>query len=168
MPILARSIGYTMLSIVILTSITRLPFLTHFTQGVGTLNMFSAALASVIGTAIVGRFLKVVIARNSVVLGAEIDGVSDAAKALPLDQLYGAVQVQSLLEAMKEIYGWLIVVAIACLIILTLRMSDIRPNKVIQPSFRRISLMMRRETLVRLRFRRIQRNRTKTSEQPLA
>ncbi len=167
-PILARSIGYTMLSIVILTSITRLPFPTHFTQGVGTLNMFSAALASVIGTAIVGRFLKVLIARNSVVLGAEIDGVSDAAKALPLDQLYGAVQVQSLLEAMKEIYGWLIVVAIACLIILTLRMSDIRPNKVIQPSFRRISLMMRRETLVRLRFMRIQRNRTKTSEQPLA
>lgn len=154
-PIFVRSAGYTMLSIVILTSITRLPFPTHFTQGVGTLNMFSAVLASVIGTAIVGRILKVMVRRNAMLLGSEIDGVAhDALSAMTLPELYGAVEVQALMEAMKEIYGWLIVVAMACLVILTLRVSDIRPDKVIHPTFRRISLLMRRELLERLRYRR--------------
>lgn len=155
LPVFVRSVGYTMLSIVILTSLTRLPFPNHFTEGVGTLNMFSAALASVIGTAIVGRLLKVVLTRNATLLGSEVDGVAyDTIHAMPLGQLYGAVQVQALVEAMKEIYGWLIVVAIAALVILTLRASDIRPDKVIQPTFRRISLLMRRDLLQRLRLRR--------------
>ena len=153
-PIFVRSVGYTMLSIVLLTSLTRLPFPTHFTQGVGTLNMFSAALAGVIGTAIIGRILNVVTARNFMLLSSEIDATSYNPDTMPLGELYGAVQVQSLLEAMKEIYGWLIVVAIACLIILSLRKSDIQPTKVIQPTFRRISLLMRRELLLRLRQRR--------------
>jgi len=153
-PILARSAGYTMLSIILLTSLTRLPFPTHFTQGVGTLNMFSAALASVIGTAVVGRVLKIFVARNSVLLGAQADGVAHDLGHMPLGELYGAVQVQSLIEAMKEIYGWLIVLAIFCLVCLSLRQSDIRPTLVIQPTFRRISLLMRRELLSRLRYRR--------------
>ena len=154
LPIFVRSVGYTMLSIVLLTSLTRLPVPTHFTQGVGTLNMFSAALAGVIGTAIIGRILNVVTARNFMLLSSEIDATSYNPDTMPLGELYGAVQVQSLLEAMKEIYGWLIVVAIACLIILSLRKSDIQPTKAIQPTFRRISLLMRRELLLRLRQRR--------------
>lgn len=153
-PIFVRSMGYTILSIVLLTSLTRLPFPTHFTEGVGTLNMFSAALAAVIGTAIVGRVLNVVLARNGMLLGSEVVAVSYSAEHIPLGQMYGAVQIQALLEAMKEIYGWLIVVGVSCLIALSLRMSDIRPTKVIQPTFHRISLLMRRELLARLRYRR--------------
>ena len=157
-PIFARSAGYTMLSIIILTSMTRLPFPTHFTAGVGTLNMFSAALAGVIGTAVVGRIMRVVVTRNSMLLGAEVDGLSFNPAVMPFGELYGAVQVQALMEAMKEIYGWLVVLGIACLIGLSLRVSDIRPTKVIQPTFRRISLLMRRELLQRLRYRRQQRS----------
>ena len=153
-PIFARSAGYTMLSIVLLTSLTRLPFPTHFTEGVGTLNMFSAALAGVMGTAIVGRILNVVMERNFTLLSSEVDGVGYDPHVMPFGEMYGAVQVQALMESMKEIYGWLIVVAVVCLIILSLRASDIRPNKVIQPTFHRISLLMRREVLARLRYRR--------------
>lgn len=143
-----------MLSIVLLTSLTRLPFPTHFTEGVGTLNMFSAALAGVMGTAIVGRILNVVMERNFTLLSSEVDGVGYDPHVMPFGEMYGAVQVQALMESMKEIYGWLIVVAVGCLIILSLRASDIRPNKVIQPTFHRISLLMRREVLARLRYRR--------------
>lgn len=165
LPVFVRSVGYTMLSIVILTSLTRLPFPTHFTQGVGTLNVFSAALASVIGTAIVGRVMKWMVTRNAMLLGSEVDGVAhDTLRSMSLPELFGAVQVQALIEAMKEIYGWLIVVAIAVLIILTLRVSDIRPDKVIQPTFRRISLLMRRELLQRLRYRRQKRSALNSNE----
>ena len=153
-PIFVRSMGYTILSIVLLTSLTRLPFPTHFTEGVGTLNMFSAALAAVIGTAVVGRALNVVMARNGMLLGSEVVAVSYSMEHIQLGQMYGAVQIQALLEAMKEIYGWLIVVGVGCLIALSLRMSDIRPTKAIQPTFHRISLLMRRELLARLRHRR--------------
>ena len=158
-PIFARSAGYTMLSIVLLTSLTRLPFPTHFTQGVGTLNMFSAALAGVIGTAIVGRILNVVMRRNFILLSSQVDSVGYDPTTMPsIGEMYGAVQVQALLESMKEIYGWLIVVAVASLLILMFRASDIRPTKAIQPTFHRISLLMRREVLARLRYRRRQRN----------
>ena len=153
-PIFARSAGYTILSAVLLTSLTRLPFPNHFTEGVGTLNMFSAALAGVIGTTIVGRILRYVVSRNAMLLGSEIDGVCDAIHNLSFGEIYGAVQVQALIEAMKEIYGWLIVIAVASLIILSLRQSDIRPTKVIEPTLRRIALLMRRDILGRLRIRR--------------
>lgn len=158
-PIFARSAGYTMLSIVLLTSLIRLPFPTHFTQGVGTLNMFSAALAGVIGTAIVGRILNVVMRRNFMLLSSQVDSVGYDPTTMPsIGEMYGAVQVQALLESMKEIYGWLIIVAVASLLILMFRASDIRPTKAIQPTFHRISLLMRREVLARLRYRRRQRN----------
>lgn len=154
-PIFARSMGYTMLSIILLTSITRLPFPTQFTQGVGTLNMFSAALAGVMGTAVVGRLLNIVMRRNYMLLSSQLDGVGYDPTTMPsINEMYGAVQVQALIESMKEIYGWLIVVALASLLVLTMRASDIRPTKVIQPTFHRISLLLRRETLVRLRYRR--------------
>ena len=122
--------------------------------------MFSAALAAVIGTAIVGRVLNVVMARNGMLLGSEIVAVSYSMEHIQLGQMYGAVQIQALLEAMKEIYGWLIVVGVGCLIALSLRMSDIRPTKAIQPTFHRISLLMRRELLARLRYRRHKRSIT--------
>ena len=153
-PIFARSAGYTMLSVVLLTSLTRLPFPNHFTEGVGTLNMFSAALASVISTTIIGRILRFVAQRNAMLLGGDIDGVCDAIRQLPIGEIYASVQIQALIEAMKEIYGWLIVVAIASLIILSLRQSDIRPTMAIEPTLRRIALLMRRDIIGRLRIHR--------------
>lgn len=55
----------------------------------------------------------------------------------------GMVQVQALLESMKEIYGWLLFVAILCLIGLMLRYSGIRPVKVIEPTYRFIHNFLR-------------------------
>ena len=153
LPVLVRSAGYVMVAVMMLTANARLPFPYIFLHGLSFQNMFSAALAGPIGNAIVGRMLKVVMARNSMLLGERMDHVSLSTSHANLGELYGMVQVQSLLESMKEIYGWLLFVAILCLIGLMLRHSGIRPIKVIEPTYRAIHKFIRYDLRVRLRYR---------------
>lgn len=144
-PIFIRSAGYVIIAISLLTALTRLPFPHHFTQGVATQNMFSAALAGPIGTAVVGRMLTIATAKNAMEISQTFDGTNGVSNAIPLGQIYGTVQVQALMESMKEIYGWLLVLGIVCLIGLTVRYSDIRPIKVIHPTYRAINNMIKGE-----------------------
>ncbi|MBQ8493497.1 MAG: hypothetical protein IJ464_04370 [Alistipes sp.] len=154
LPVIVRSIGYVMVAVMMLTANARLPFPYTFLHGLSFQNMFSAALAGPIGTAIVGRLLKVVMARNSMLLGAKMDGVALSTLHVDYGELYGQVQVQSLLESMKEIYGWLFFVAILCLIVLMLRYSGIKPHRVIEPTYRRIHKFIRYDMRIRLRYQR--------------
>lgn len=148
-PIFIRSSAQVIISTVLLTSITRLPFPFHFTQGVCLHNLFSSALAANIGTAITGRWLSVAMARNSMLLGVRMDNIKLSASHASMGELYGMVQVQSLIESMKEIYGWLLIVAILCLVGLILRQSSIRPIKVIEPTYRAIHKFLLKETKTR-------------------
>lgn len=154
LPVLVRSAGYVMVAVMMLTANARLPFPYIFLHGLSFQNMFSAALAGPIGNAIVGRLLKVAMARNSMLLGEKLDNVTLSTSHAQLGELYGMVQVQSLLESMKEIYGWLLFVAIVCLIVLMLRYSGIRPMKVIEPTYRTIYNILRKNMKLRLRLRR--------------
>lgn len=61
--------------------------------------------------------------------------------------------VQSLLVSMKEIYGWLLFVAIMCLFGLMVRYSGIIPRKVIEPTYRAIYKSIRHDMLHWLRPR---------------
>ena len=153
LPVIVRSAGYVMVAVMMLTANTRLPFPYIFLHGLSFQNMFSAALAAPIGNAIVGRTLKVVMARNSMLLGEKLDNVTLSTSHAQFGELYGMVQVQSLLESMKEIYGWLLFVAILCLIGLTLRHSRIRPIKLIEPAYSAIYKVLRYDIRPRLRFR---------------
>ena len=143
-----------MVAVMVLTANARLPFPYTFLHGLSFQNMFSAALAGPIGNAIVGRLLKLVMARNSMLLGERMDSVGLSARHVQFGELYGMVQVQSLLESMKEIYGWLLFLAILCLIILMLRYSDIRPVKMIEPTYKTIHKLIRADIRFRLRLRR--------------
>ena len=154
LPIFVRSVAQVLISTVLLTSITRLPFPFHFTQGVCMHNLFSSVLAANIGTAIVGRWLNVVMKRNAMLLGDRMDNITLSTTHTPFGELYGMVQMQSLLESMKEIYGWLLLVAIVCLIRLMLRYSGIRPMKVIEPTYSAIYNFLRHKIKPRLRIRR--------------
>ena len=51
----------------------------------------------------------------------------------------------ALLDSMKEIYGWLLLLALLCLVGLMMRYSDIRPRKVIEPTYRLIHRYIRRD-----------------------
>lgn len=152
LPVIVRSVGYVMVAVMMLTANARLPFPYIFLHGLSFQNMFSAALAAPIGNAIVGRILKVVMAHNSMLLGERMDSVELSTSHASLGELYGMIQVQSLLESMKEIYGWLLLVAILCLIALMLRYSDIRPIKIIEPTYNVIYKFMRHDIIQRLQF----------------
>ncbi|MBQ8746048.1 MAG: hypothetical protein IJZ05_06815 [Rikenellaceae bacterium] len=154
LPVILRSAGYVMVAVMMLTANARLPFPYTFLHGLSFQNMFSAALAAPIGNAIVGRVLKMVMARNSMLLSERMDNVGLSTSHAPFGELYGMVQVQSLLESMKEIYGWLLFVAIVCLIGLMLRYSGIRPMKVIEPTYSAIYNFLRHEIKPRLQIRR--------------
>ena len=154
LPVFVRSAGYVMVAVMMLTANARLPFPYTFLHGLSFQNMFSAALAGPIGNAIVGRVLKMVMARNSMLLGERMDSVELSTTHAQFGELYGMVQVQSLLESMKEIYGWLLFVAILCLVVLMMRHSDIRPMKVIEPTYRTIYKILRKNMKLRLRLRR--------------
>lgn len=154
LPVIARSTGYVIVAVMMLTANARLPFPYAFLHGLSFQNMFSAALAGAIGNAIVGRALKIIMARNSILLGANMDNLELISTRTQFGELYGMIQVQSLLESMKEIYGWLLFVAILCLIVLMLRYSGIRPMKVIEPTYRTIYNILRGNIKLRLRFRR--------------
>ena len=153
-PVIARSAGYVMVAVMMLTANARLPFPYTFLHGLSFQNMFSAALAGAIGNAIVGRALKVIMVRNSMLLGTGMDNIELSAPHTQFGELYGMIQVQSLLESMKEIYGWLFFVAILCLIVLMLRYCGIRPMKVIEPTYRTIYNILRGNIKLRLRLRR--------------
>ena len=152
LPVLVRSAGYVIVAVMMLTANARLPFPYTFLHGLSFQNMFSAALAGPIGNAIVGRALKVVMARNSMVLSEGLDGVKLSTRHAPMGEIYGMVQLQSLLESMKEIYGWLLLGAILCLIILMLRYSGIRPQKMIEPTYRAIHKFISTDIRTRLQF----------------
>ena len=154
LPVIVRSAGYVIVAVLMLTANARLPFPYTFLQGLSFQNMFSAALAGPIGNAIVRRLLKVVSARNAMWLSEGLDRVEQSASHTHLSELYGMVQVQALLESMKEIYGWLLLVAIFCLVFLMLRCSDIRPSRVIEPTYRAIHKWIRLDIKTRLNFRR--------------
>ena len=79
-------------------------------------------------------------------LSEGLDRVSVSTTHARFGELYGMVQVQSLLESMKEIYGWLLFGAILCLIGLMLRYSDIRPTKLIEPTYKAIYKFIRKDT----------------------
>ena len=154
LPVILRSAGYVMVAVMMLTANSRLPFPYIFLHGLSFQNMFSAALAAPIGNAIVGRALKIVMTRNAMLLGDRMDNVRLSTSHAPFGELYGMVQVQALVESMKEIYGWLLLVAIVCLIGLMLRYSGIRPMKVIEPTYSAIYNFLRHDMKLRLRIRR--------------
>lgn len=155
LPIFLRSAGYVIVAVLLLTANTRLPFPFVFLHGLSFQNLFSAALAGPIGTAVVGRMLTVVMRRNVQWIGEEIDHLNPDVMAMDRGALGGMVQLQAMLEAMKEIYGWLLLLAIGCLIGLTLRYSGIRPRKVIEPTYRSIYRVVRQRVMPRLRLYRL-------------
>lgn len=138
LPVVLRSAGYVIVAVLMLTANARLPFPYTFLHGLSFQNMFSAALAAPIGNAIIGRCLTERTAHHAQRLSEHLDSTALTAQPTSLTQLSGTIQAQALLESMKEIYGWLLLLALLCLVGLMLRHSDIRPMKVVEPTYRLI------------------------------
>ncbi len=127
-PLFLRGAGSVIISIVFLTSIVQsgLHFFV-FPQAL-TINGFTGAvMGATLGPALIGEFLRHVMAKNAAIMSASFDAVNPAAAHMPLGQLFGVVQRQALVVSMKEIYGWLLIVGIASLLVILVSYGPIRP-----------------------------------------
>lgn len=128
LPLFFRGIATVIISIVFLTSILQggLSF-QEFPKAL-TINGFgSAVLGATLGPAIIGELLHHIMAENVSLLGANIVDFNPEIAHAPIAQLYGMVQGQALIESMKEIYGWLLLVAISMLMLIFVNYNPLRP-----------------------------------------
>ena len=144
LPIVLRSFGYIIVAIILLTILSRVEF-KHFFETITIQGFFSATIAGAFGGAVINRWLKVAMGHNTRLLELGIDSVNVAASHMPIDQLYGIVQQQALIVSMKEIYGWLLIIAIFALLGLLLIRSDIHPKSVIHPTYSALRRLIKRQ-----------------------
>lgn len=127
LPLFARGASAVIISIIFLTSIVQsgLPFQV-FPQAL-TINGFTGAVMGVtLGPALIGEFLQHVVADNFATMSTGITA-ADAA-GLPLPELCSMVGTQVLIVSMKEIYGWLLIGALASLLLILVSYGPVRPS----------------------------------------
>lgn len=148
MPLFFRGAAAVIISIIFLTSIVQsgLPFQV-FPQAL-TINGFTGAVMSAtFGPAVVGEFLRHVMAKNALLIGSVMTASNPDAIRVTVGELYGMVQLQALVVSMKEIYGWLLMVALVALLVILVSYAPLRPWAIF-PKWKTIRRTIRR--MVRL------------------
>lgn len=148
MPLFFRGAAAVIISIIFLTSIVQsgLPFQV-FPQAL-TINGFTGAVMSAtFGPAVVGEFLRHVMAKNASLIGSVMTASNPDAIRVPVGELYGMVQLQALVVSMKEIYGWLLMMAFVALLVILVSYAPLRPWAIF-PKWKTIRRTIRR--MVRL------------------
>ncbi len=128
LPLFLRSFGYVIIAIVFLTSLTAVPF-RYFFQAISVQGFMSACLGGAIGEAVITRLFRFTVLKNTMLLSAGADGVNTLAQRLPVSQIVQAVGERAVMVSIKEIYGLLTIVAIACVMAGLLLKSDLKPHK---------------------------------------
>ena len=143
-PLFFRGAASVIISIVFLTSIVQsgLPFQV-FPQAL-TINGFTGAvMGATLGPAVIGEFLRHTMAKNASLLGASLTDFNPDTLHTPFGQLYGMVQTQALIVSMKEIYGWLLIIALISLTVIVVSYGPMRPWAFF-PKWRTIRKVLRR------------------------
>lgn len=128
-PLFIRGMASVIISIVFLTSIVQsgLPFQV-FPQAL-TINGFTGAvMGATFGPAVVGEFLRHTMAKNASLLSSAITDTNTAIDFTRLGEVYGMVQRHALVVSMKEIYGWLLIVALVTLLVIIVSYNRVRPS----------------------------------------
>lgn len=142
-PLFFRGAASVIISIVFLTSIVQSGLSFQVFPQALTVNGFTGAvMGAVLGPAIIGEALRHTVAKNAALLSARIVDFNPNAVMMPFEKLYGMVQQQALVVSMKEIYGWLLIVAIASLLIIALSYSNVRPAAIF-PKWRTIRRVLK-------------------------
>ena len=150
-PLFFRGAASVIISIVFLTSIVQsgLPFQV-FPQAL-TINGFTGAvMGATFGPAVVGEWLRHTLAKNASLLGSVATDFNPDTAHMPLGQLMGIVQTHALVVSMKEIYGWLLIVALTSILIILVSYSPLRPWAIF-PKWKSIRRTLRR--MVRMQER---------------
>lgn len=143
-PLFFRGAASVIISIVFLTSIVQsgLHFFV-FPQAL-TINGFTGAvMGATLGPAIIGELLRHTVAKNASLLGSLMTDFNPDIMHIPIGQLYGIVQIQALVVSMKEIYGWLLIVALIAIAVILVSYNNIRPFAIF-PKWKTIRRTLRR------------------------
>ncbi len=142
-PLFMRGAASVIISTVYLTSILQggMHFFV-FPQALTVNGFTGAVMGATLGPAIIGEWLSRTVARNAALIGSAFDATNPAASHMPIGELFGIVQVQALVESMKEIYGWLLMAALLCLAVIAVSYSPVRPSAIF-PKWRTIRRMVR-------------------------
>lgn len=131
-PLFFRGAAVVTCSICFLTAISQagLPF-PNFAQAL-TINGFaSAVMGSTVGPALLGELFEHTMAKNSMLICSYMTSTNTDIAHIPLTQLYGIVQQHAMIVSMKEIFGWLLILAITVIMALLVASSDtIRPSAI--------------------------------------
>ena len=127
-PLFLRGVASVVISIVFLTSIVQsgLSFQV-FPQALSINGFTGAVMGATLGPALIGEWFQHTVARNASIMSGSLTPVDPAATSIPMDLLWGMVQRQSLVVSMKEIYGWLLIVALGVILIIAISYGPARP-----------------------------------------
>lgn len=142
-PLFIRGAASVIISIVFLTSVVQggLPF-QMFPQALTVNGFTGAVMSATLGPAIVGELLNHILARNASQLGSVFTNSNILSSQLSPGEIYGMVQTRALVVSMKEIYGWLLIGAIASVLVIALNYSGVRPRAIF-PKWRTIRRVMK-------------------------
>lgn len=142
-PLFARGFASVIISIIFLTSVQGgLPF-DVFPQAL-TINGFTGAvMGAVLGPAVIGEFLEHVMAKNAEFLSSALMATDPSLAHAPLGQLYSMVWQQAMVVSMKEIYGWLLIVALLSVAIILVAFMPVRPSAIF-PKWKTVRRIVRR------------------------
>lgn len=145
-PLFTRGLASVIISIVFLTSIVQsgLHFFV-FPQALTVNGFTGAVMGATLGPALIGEFLRHTMAKNVSLISARFTDLNTSASHITIGQLYGTVQQHALVVSMKEIYGWLLIIAILCLAIIIVSYGTIRPIAIF-PKWKTILKIFRRAT----------------------
>lgn len=144
LPLFLRGFAYVIIAICFLTALSRVPF-QHFFEAVSIQAFVSAGFGGALGTALLSRIFKIVTKSNALTWSTHLDATNPLARQLSTAELYGALQQQAILVSMKELYGWLALSGILCLLLFMIKESDIRPKYALHPTYRAIRRLIARE-----------------------
>lgn len=144
-PLFSRGVASVIISIVFLTSMTPGESKLHFfvfPQAL-TINGFTGAvMGATLGPAVIGEALQHTMSSNFALLSSAMTDFSSGSVSQPFGYLYGIVQKQAMIVSMKEIYGWLLIAALASLLAIAISYSRVRPFAIF-PKWKTIRRHMR-------------------------
>lgn len=143
-PIFFRNFGYVVVAIVLLTNLVKVPF-QHFWQALSVQAFVSAGFGGLLGTAVIQNVLKELTAKNFTLLSANLDHVNHKLQKADMGAVFGLLQSEVLLVSFKELYGYLVLLALACMVVFILYRYPYYPKLTLYPRTRVIIRYLRRE-----------------------
>ena len=125
LPLFIRGAGSVVVAIAFITSLTIIPF-ENFAQSLTIQGFFSACIGSLLGTTILRELLVRAHMKNLNEISANFDGFFYPFEKISMDVAYPLAQRHALLESMKELYGYLAIIGLICIVIFFVRESALR------------------------------------------